>query len=211
MSDSRSSPQGRHRSERGQPCFFRALPGEAALDRLQSTTVLTSIRQPTARRRHCFSWINGWKEMADVHGKPRGLELILPDWFYTGVLSGALVLTIDRRYFDLTGGLERWLYRLVRKHGGRQGGGPSFDVVHLYAKSGSLSPIKHFAYDLRQIVRRQTLPGYELVITQDPNGAERLNFAPTVLDPFHEQVIGPSTPEAATQQLGGSCERPHDS
>ena len=49
-----------------------------------------------------------------------GLELILPDWFYAGVLNEALVLTIDRAYFDLTGGLERWLYRLVRKHGGRQ-------------------------------------------------------------------------------------------
>ena len=161
---------------------------KAALDRLQSTTVMTSIRQPTERRRHRFSWINEWKETADAHGHARGLELILPDWFYTGVLNDALVLTIDRGYFDLTGGLERWLYRLVRKHGGRQDGGWSFDVVHLHAKSGSLSPIKHFAYDLRQIVRRQTLPGYELVITQDPNGAERLNFAPTVIDPFAERL-----------------------
>ena len=161
---------------------------KAALDRLQSTTVVTSIRQPTERRRHRFSWINEWKETADCHGKPRGLELILPDWFYTGVLNDALVLTIDRGYFDLTGGLERWLYRLVRKHGGRQGGGWSFDVVHLHAKSGSLSPVKHFAYDLRQIVRRQTLPGYELIITQDPNGAERLNFAPTAIDPLTERL-----------------------
>ena len=60
------------------------------------------------------------------------------------------MLTIDRRYFDLTGALERWLYCLVRKHGGRQ----SFDVVHLHPKSASLSPIKQFAYDLRQIVLR---------------------------------------------------------
>jgi plasmid replication initiation protein len=96
---------------------------KAALDRLQSTTVMTSIRQPTERRRHRFSWINEWKETADTHGRARGLELILPDWFYTGVLNDALVLTIDRGYFDLTGGLERWLYRLVRKHGGRQDGG----------------------------------------------------------------------------------------
>ena len=161
---------------------------KAALDRLQSTTVMTSIRRPAERRRHRFSWINEWKEIADAHGHPRGLELILPDWFYTGVLDEALVLTIDRAYFDLTGGLERWLYRLVRKHGGRQDGGWSFDVMHLHAKSGSLSPVKHFAYDLRQIVRRQTLPGYQLVITQDPNGAERLNFAPTVLDPFAERL-----------------------
>ena len=161
---------------------------KAALDRLQSTTIATSIRQPSERRMHRFSWINEWKEKADARGRPLGLELIVPDWFYAAVLDDALVLTIDRGYFDLTGGLERWLYRLVRKHGGRQGGGWSFDVVHLHAKSGSLSPVKHFAYDLRQIVRRQTLPGYELIITQDPNGAERLNFAPTAIDPLTERL-----------------------
>src|SRR5712664_3208676 len=38
---------------------------KAALDRLQSTTAMTSIRQPAQRRRHRFSWINEWKEMAD--------------------------------------------------------------------------------------------------------------------------------------------------
>ena len=31
---------------------------KAGLDRLQSTTVATSIRQPHQRRRHRFSWIN---------------------------------------------------------------------------------------------------------------------------------------------------------
>lgn len=104
---------------------------KAAFDRLQSTSVLTSIRQPAERRRHRFSWINEWKETADAHGRALGLELILPDWFYAGVLDDALVLTIDRAYFDLTGGLERWLYRIVRKHGGRQADGWSFDFSHL--------------------------------------------------------------------------------
>jgi plasmid replication initiation protein len=156
---------------------------KAGLDRLQSTTVLTSIRQPAERRRHRFSWINEWKETADAHGKPSGLQLILPDWFYSGVIDDALVLTIDRAYFALTGGLERWLYRLVRKHGGHQNGGWSFDLVYLHAKSGSLSPLKHFAYDLREIVRRQRLPGYELVLTRDPSGIERLNFVSVITDP----------------------------
>ena len=133
---------------------------------------------------------------------PRGLELILPDWFYAGVLDDALVLTIDRAYFDLTGGLERWLYRLVRKHGGRQQGGWSFDFVHLHAKSGSLSPLKHFAYDLREIVRRQTLPGYQLVITRDRDGVERLNFAPTA--PIRLQSGFAS--EVSHLRLGISCE-----
>jgi plasmid replication initiation protein len=126
--------------------------------------------------------------MADANGRPLGLELILPDWFYAGVLDDALVLTIDRAYFGLTGGLERWLYRLVRKHGGRQQGGWSFDFLHLHAKSGSLSPLKHFAFDLREIVRRQTLPGYELMITRDPNGVERLNFVPRCTGPFEARL-----------------------
>jgi plasmid replication initiation protein len=146
--------------------------------------MLTSIRQPAERRRHRFSWINEWKETADANGRPFGIELILPDWFYAGVIDDALVLTIDRVYFDLTGGLERWLYRVVRKHGGRQDGGWSFDLVHLHAKSGIVSPLKHFVYDVRQIVQRQTLPGYQLVLTRDRNGTERLNFAPQPVDPF---------------------------
>lgn len=157
---------------------------KAGLDRLQSTTVATSIRQPTERRMHRFSWINEWKERVDERGRPLGLELIVPDWFFSAVLDDALVLTIDRDYFNLTGGLERWLYRLVRKHGGRQESGWSFDLEHLHAKSGSLSPLKHFAYDLREIVRRQPLPGYNLTIVPGTGYPDVLTFVPTDPIPF---------------------------
>ncbi len=125
---------------------------KAALDRLQSTTVATSIRETTGRRLHRFSWINEWKELADAKGTPLGIELILPDWFYAGVLDAALVLTIDPAYFRLTGGIERWLYRLVRKHGGRQAHGWQFDFRHLHRKSGSATRFSDFAYDLRTLV-----------------------------------------------------------
>jgi plasmid replication initiation protein len=155
---------------------------KAALDRLQSTTIATSIRQPSERRRHRFSWINKWKERLDGQGRPRGIELILPDWFYAGVMDDAFVLTIDRAYFDLTGGLERWLYRLVRKHGGRQEQGWSFDLRHLHLKSGSLSPFKRFAFELRAIVQRQPLPGYRLGYGIDLTGEVRLTFAPDLPD-----------------------------
>ena len=156
---------------------------KAALDRLQSTTVATTIRQPLQRRRHRFSWINEWRERLDGDGRPLGIELVLPDWFYAGVLDQALVLTIDRAYFDLTGGLERWLYRIVRKHGGRQRGGWSFDLAHLHLKSGVLSPRKQFAFALRDIVRRQALPGYRLTL-ETALGRERLAFVPIPPDPF---------------------------
>ena len=154
---------------------------KAGLDRLQSTTVATSIRQPTERRRHRFSWINEWKERADAAGRARGIELILPDWFYAGVIVDRLVLTIDREYFTLTGGLERWLYRLVRKHGGRQRYGWSFDFRHLHLKSGCLSPYKRFAFELRDIVRRQPLPGYQLDYIADTEHGPRLSFQPVAI------------------------------
>ena len=156
---------------------------KAGLDRLQSTTVATSIRQEHERRRHRFSWINEWRELADGDGRALGIELILPDWFYAGVLDRGLVLTIDRAYFDLTGGLERWLYRIVRKHGGRQEGGWSFDVPHLHLKSGVLSPLRRFAFELRAIVARQSLPGYVLTL-EHAFGRDRLNFVPVPVDPL---------------------------
>ena len=43
---------------------------KAALDRLQSTSVVTSIRQPAEGRRHRFSWINEWQERFDRNGRP---------------------------------------------------------------------------------------------------------------------------------------------
>src|SRR5882724_5217350 len=42
---------------------------KAALDRLQSTSIATSIRQVTGRRLHRFSWVNEWKERSDTHGR----------------------------------------------------------------------------------------------------------------------------------------------
>jgi plasmid replication initiation protein len=152
---------------------------KAALDRLQSTTVATSLRQINERRMHRFSWINEWTERADAHGNADGIDLIVPDWFYRAVLNDALVLTIDRGYFALTGGVERWLYRVVRKHAGRQSSGWRFEFRHLHVKSASLSPFKRFAFELREIVRRQPLPGYRLLIERDAAGRESLAFAPT--------------------------------
>lgn len=155
---------------------------KAALDRLQSTSVATSIRETTGRRLHRFSWINEWKELADAQGTPLGIELILPDWFYTGVVDAALVLTIDPAYFKLTGGIERWLYRLVRKHGGRQEHGWQFDFRYLHQKSGSHARFSDFAYDVRTLVAKQSLPGYELgIVCRPKDHRELLTFRPVPL------------------------------
>jgi plasmid replication initiation protein len=107
---------------------------KAALAGLQSTTVTTSIRASGARQLHQFSWLSEWKVQVDADGRPEGISMILPDWFYTGLLDSSLVLTLDPVYFQLTGGLERWLYRLVRKHAGQQCNGWQFDFDY-YGRS----------------------------------------------------------------------------
>lgn len=136
----------------------------AALDRLQSTSIVTSIRQVAHRRMHRFSWINEWRERVCVSGMPLGLELVVPDWLYEGVTDPSKVLTIDPAYFALTGGIERWLYRLVRKHVGTQARGWRFDMPFLHRKSGSLARLSDFAIDLRRIAARQSIPGYQVLV-----------------------------------------------
>ena len=155
---------------------------KAALDRLQSTHGRRRrIAPDPPKARGCIASpgsTNG-PSAPTRNGHPGGIELIVPDWFYRAVLDDALVLTIDRAYFDLTGGMERWLYRLVRKHGGRQRNGWRFDFRHLHLKSGSLSPFKRFAFELRDIIRRQPLPGYSLSVEVEIGGRVLLAFEPT--------------------------------
>jgi plasmid replication initiation protein len=126
--------------------------------------VLTTIRHGVNWRRLQFSWINEWEELMDTRGQCHGVEFVLPEWFYRGVLDRSLVLTIDPAYFALTGGIERWLYRVARRHAGHQSQSWAFELRHLYAKSGSAARFSDFALDLRRIAARQTLPGYDLFI-----------------------------------------------
>ena len=88
---------------------YKLLKG--ALARLQSTVIRTTIRNGEHWRRHQFSWINEWEECTTRDGRVEGMEFVLPDWFYRGVIDRSLVLAIDPTYFRLTGGIERWLYR----------------------------------------------------------------------------------------------------
>ena len=170
---------------------------KAALDRLQSTTIATSIRQAAGKRLHRFSWINEWKDHVRTDGRSDGIELILADWFFSGVMDNALVLTLDPAYFRLSGGIERWLYRLVRKHGGRQVDGWRFDLRHLHLKSGSLQRYSDFAVQLRRLVRRRSMPGYWLAIERSGT-TDWLRFRP----------CSPATPESRLST--GNGDKPVD-
>lgn len=144
---------------------YKLLKG--ALTRLQATVIRTTIRNGAHWRRQQFSWINEWEECSTRDGRVEGMEFVLPEWLYRGVIDRSLVLAIDPAYFRLTGGIERWLYRVARKHAGRQATGWTFEVAHLHAKSGSLARVSDFAIDIRRIVARQPLPGYRLLLERE--------------------------------------------
>lgn len=150
---------------------------KAALARLQSTVIATTIRNGPHWRRRQFSWINEWEEMTTRAGRVEGMEFVLPEWFYNSVIDRSLVLTIDPAYFRLTGGIERWVYRVARKHAGHQPEGWAFEISHLHQKSGSLARLSDFALDLRRIAARQPLPGYRLQIERE-DGRELLRIQP---------------------------------
>jgi plasmid replication initiation protein len=147
-----------------------------ALRRLQTTSVETSIRQGKGVKFRQFSWLEAWQAVEDEQGRSLGLQLTLPDWLYEGILSQGLILTIDPAYFDLTSGIERWLYRVARKHGGRQKTGWSFTFRQLYEKSGSLDRFANFALHLRQSVERQSIPEYWLSVHDSEQEEEILHF-----------------------------------
>jgi len=151
---------------------------KSAFARLQSTVIRTTIRQGDQWRRHQFSWLNEWEELTRHDGSVEGMEFVLPDWFYRGVIDRSLVLAIDPAYFRLKGGIERWLYRVARKHAGRQPHGWRFDFRHLHAKSGSLVRPSDFAIQLRRIAARQPLPGYLLGVERE-EGRELLCILPS--------------------------------
>ncbi|MBM9401024.1 replication initiator protein A [Gluconacetobacter azotocaptans] len=168
---------------------YRRLHG--ALGRLAVTTVATSIRHGADWRNKPFTWISGLRVTQD-----EGVALTLPDWLMEAACDRSRVLTLDPAYFRLGGGLERWLYRLARRHAGRQKDGWRFDLADLHARSGSLTRRRDFAAKIRAIALARTVPGYTFrVISGGKLGV--LCAAPTsqsteAVDNDVKPVVGPA-------------------
>lgn len=144
-----------------------------ALDRLVSTTVKTNIRAEN-RREATFSWLDGWTQLVDPKTeRSRGMTIELSNWFYEGVLMSGGVLSIDRAYFDITGGRERWLYRVARKHAGGAGStGFAISMPTLFEKSGAEGQYRRFKFEIAKIAERNALPGYEISLEQSETRRE---------------------------------------
>jgi plasmid replication initiation protein len=149
----------------------------AALDRLTHTAVRTNIRVEGAKKSASFHWLEGWSEVIDErNGETTGMQLTLPNWLYEGIVMKGMVLTMHPDYFLLTGGIERWLYRVARKHAGQQEQGWQFTMRQLYEKSGSSARFSDFAVDVRKAADTDPLPEYTMEIHKNDEGEEIIHF-----------------------------------
>lgn len=144
-----------------------------ALDRLQTTGIKTTIESGERRERRTFTWIASSRVVEDV--KPdgsrrmRAVEIELCEWMFRAIAEDRRVLSISPSYFQLTGGIERRLYELARKHCGRQ---PEWRVSlpRLAEKVGTTRTLRAFKHELKAIIERGSIPDYQVALLMDPSG-----------------------------------------
>jgi len=150
---------------------------QAALQRLQTTSISTSIRASRRRTKAGFNWLDKWTLEVDPEtDQPRGMTITLSDWVYEGIVGERSLLTMHQDYFLLSGGLERALYRIARKHAGNQRGGWTCRVEVLRDKTGSDSKPKEFNRMLRKVMEADQLPDYALEMTKTTDGSPAVRF-----------------------------------
>lgn len=162
----------------GRPTTGRAYELLAqALDRLVATTIKTNIRAEN-RREATFSWLDGWTQLVDPRTeRSRGMTIELSNWFWEGVMMKGGVLAIDRAYFDITGGRERWLYRVARKHAGGAGDeGFAISMPVLFEKSGAEGQYRRFKFEILKLAEKDNLPGYSLSVSETRGGEPLLRM-----------------------------------
>lgn len=149
-----------------------------SLQRLQSTSVTTNIRAVGKRKDRQFSWIENWKDLVDeTTGESLGMSLTLSDWFYEGIMQKGGLLSIGPEYFKISGGRERWLYRVARKHaGGHQGEGFAISLPTMFEKSGAEGAYRRFKFELKKIAKANDLPEFHLAWEEPIKGEPHLRM-----------------------------------
>jgi len=134
-----------------------------ALHRLRTTTIETTVDYEGGKRHHRkkqFSWISEWAITED-EGRIRGIDVVLAEWLFESI-QNFHVLTLDKRYFEIPGSVERWLYMYAHRATGGVTGQWKEGFKSLYQKSSSQQSYKHYASTLRKLIEKNDLPGLRL-------------------------------------------------
>lgn len=184
----------------------RAYVGLAsALTRLRSTSIKTNIRVGDKQREANFGWIDAWYNVEDHKtGRSLGMEVHLSKWFFDLICDEKNLLSVNPDYFSLTGGIERRLYQIGRKHAGGHGkSGWSISLKTLFPKTGATGTERMFNHRLKHIVAANNLPDVHLELA-GPQGLEKLKFVMRkfVDDPDAKPRKPRTKPAPATWPMG---------
>lgn len=144
-----------------------------AINRLRVTRIRTTIRRQNKERLEDFNLLADFVLDEDEAGRPYGAQITLPRWIHRAVVESREVLAITPEYFDLTSGLDRFLYRLARRHAGNGRNNPegwAFSFKDLHKRTGSPAPFGQFSRDLRKAIYRNNIPTYHLSEESGANG-----------------------------------------
>lgn len=148
---------------------------EMALKRLNATTVTTPIPvKLSLGELSAFRLIESWHKSA--RGAADGhWSIMLSPWFLT-CIRNRLMLKINPDAFRL-GGLERCLYDWGRSYVGSPGRETwRIPLAAAHRRSGSMDTPRRFCFRLKEIVKRNAVPDFDLA-THVENGFEFLVIA----------------------------------
>lgn len=119
------------------------------LERLKSTSFKTTIKTDNNLFIEGFSLLDGYRVAVKTDsGKIAAVDVKVCDWLWGAIRNASSeMLSINREYFSLTGGLDRRLYELARKHCGSQDVW-QVGLEKLWHKTGSGGELKRFRYNL---------------------------------------------------------------
>ena len=135
---------------------------KGSLERLNGTTITTSIETAGKREARGFSLVDSWRiiELDEKTERMVALEVTLPDWLYRSVTSLA-VLTLSPDYFRIRKPLDRRIYELCKKHCGNQASW-EIGLEKLLKKAGSTTTLKAFRVAIKALAESDELPDYRI-------------------------------------------------
>lgn len=170
-----------------------------SLQRLKATTITTNLTSSDGYQlREGVSWIDSYRFVTKetARGQMRGgLEVVLSEWTYAMMMDPKRSLSFGLEYFAITGGIEKALFGIFRRHLGTQAGAWPIGIDKLQRRVGSTSEPRKFLEALRRIEREGSLPNYSMEITKHMPSDAMIGSRSLPSNPaFASRMVQPSEP-----------------
>ena len=134
---------------------------DKSLERLLGTSIKTNIvRTDGAVDEEGFNLIERYRIVNHPDKSDATMiEITLPDWLYSSIVSHKKVLKIGKEYFQIRKAVDRRVYEIARKFCGNN---QTFSITldKLQLRVGSLIPMSKFRAQIKSLALKNNLPDY---------------------------------------------------